>query len=208
MVISHKYRYVFVQTMKTASTAIAAELCEHYAGEHILAKHSTISEFREQASDVERGYFSFAGVRNPLDVLVSRFVLRRDGRNTDDNHREQHRFIREHGGDFNAYVHEYLVRPQRPRVELGIVPRDWNSEAFASIDFIYHYENLQEDFSTILSRLNIPQIRDLPSVNRTVAKTNYLDYYDDRSLQVASKLFANYLRRFGYDQPGHVQLQS
>lgn len=201
MIISHKYRYIFIQTMKTASTAIARELCENYSGEHILAKHSTISEFREQASEVECSYFSFAGVRNPLDVLVSRFVLRRDGRNTDDDHREQHRFIQEHGGDFNAYVSEYLVR--RQRLELGMVPNDWNSESFASIDYIYHYETLQDGFAKILTQLDIPQIRELPFVNRTASKENYLAYYNESSLQMASRLFANYMRRFGYDQPAH-----
>ena len=59
--------------MKTASSAVAAELCENYAGEMILKKHSTIAEFRRQATEDEKSYFTFAGVRNPLDVAVSRY---------------------------------------------------------------------------------------------------------------------------------------
>lgn len=202
MVISHRYRYIFVQTMKTASTAIASELCQHYEGEKILHKHATISEFREQASEAERGYFSFAGVRNPLDVLVSRFVLRRDGRNKDQEHLKQQRFIQANGGDFNAFFFEYMVRRQPRPLALAIVPNDWNSEAFASIDYIYRYENLQEDFAAILSRLNIPQVRKLPMGNPTAGKGEYLDYYENWSLIVASKLFADYLLRFDYEPPG------
>jgi hypothetical protein len=186
--------------MKTASSAIAWELCKHYDGEEILHKHATISEFREQAGESERGYFSFAGVRNPLDVLVSRFVFRRDGRNSGEDHLEQQRFIWAHGGDFNEYFFEYLVRRQPRKLALAIVPNDWNSEAFASIDYIYRYETLQEDFAAILSRLNITQVRELlPLGNPTAGKGDYLDYYENWSLIVASKLFADYLLRFEYE---------
>lgn len=98
--------------MKTASTAIAAELCLHYDGRMILHKHATPGEYLAQADSDEKDYFSFAGVRNPMDVAVSRYVLRRTGnRNTDQAHPEQTRFIRESNGDFGAYFHRYGTFP-------------------------------------------------------------------------------------------------
>jgi len=44
MVISHKFRYVFNHTMKTASTALVLELRRHQGGEEILALLEALSE--------------------------------------------------------------------------------------------------------------------------------------------------------------------
>ena len=40
----------------------------------MLGKHSTYQDFLRVATPDERTYFAFAGIRNPLDVTVSRFV--------------------------------------------------------------------------------------------------------------------------------------
>ena len=45
MIISHKYKYVFVGLPLAASTAISKELCEQYDGKAILAKHSIYQDF-------------------------------------------------------------------------------------------------------------------------------------------------------------------
>lgn len=198
MVISHKYRYVFVQTMKTATSAIARELRDNYNGEMILEKHSTIADFLAQASEDEKTYFTFAGVRNPLDVLVSRFELRKNGRNSNADHREQQDFILQSGGDFNEFFLEYMVRREHPRYGFAIVPGDWMTESFQSIDYIYHYEELATAFPEILQRISIAPLRDLPMFNQTKGKRPFLDYYNAETLQLANQLFANYMQRWGY----------
>ena len=79
MIISHKHKYIFVEIPRTASTAIATELCLNYDGQKILHKHSLYPEFLRIANDEEKTYFVFAGVRNPLDVIVGRyFKLKND----------------------------------------------------------------------------------------------------------------------------------
>jgi len=206
MVVSHKYRYVFVQTMKTASTAIAAELCENYAGEMVLDKHASIDKFRAQASEDEKTYFSFAGVRNPLDVAVSRFELRKQRRNVHPTHRVQTRFIRQSGGDFNKYFDEFILgQPADQKRDIGMVPMNWRSKSFQSIDHIYHYENLQPEFSSALEKLGIEQKRELPQDNKTEGKTDFLSYYDSDTLQAAYRIFFDYMYRWGYEVPNDIQ---
>jgi hypothetical protein len=207
MVIGHKYRYVFVQTMKTASTAIAAELCENYGGEMVLDKHASIDKFRAQATEDEKTYFSFAGVRNPLDVAVSRFELRKRGRgNQHSGHRVQTRFIRNSGGDFNKFFYEFLLGDSsEKRHDIGIVPLNWRSKSFQSIDHIYHYEDLQREFATILEKTGIEQKRELPLNNKTEGKADFLSYYDEACLQAAYRVFFDYMYRWGYNVPNAIQ---
>ncbi len=71
MVISHRYRYLYVELDRTASTVIARELCENYDGKRILWKRARYRDFLKTATLEEKNYFTFSGVRNPLDILVS-----------------------------------------------------------------------------------------------------------------------------------------
>jgi len=184
--------------MKTGSTAIAAELCELYDGEHILHKHATVDQFRKQASADEQSYFTFAGVRNPMDVAVSRYVLRKAGKSNAGNRANvaQTKFIREHDADFNQYFQEFVGH--RKWTGIGIAPKDWKTVQFRSIDFIYRYEDLPEVFSYILETLGVTAQRTLPQINVTKGKDKYLDYYDQNSIQIARKHFAPYMDYWGY----------
>ena len=73
MIISHKHKYLFVETQETACTAIAKELCENYDGKEILWKHARYRDFLRKASPKEKKYFVFTGLRNPLDFILSRY---------------------------------------------------------------------------------------------------------------------------------------
>jgi hypothetical protein len=206
MVISHKHRYVFVQTMKTASTAIATELCENYAGEMILHKHASYAEYLAQANPDKKRYFSFAGVRNPLDVAVSRYELRKSesGQQRDLKHRAQSEFAHRPGVGFCEFFVEFMINRE---MDIATVPLDWHSKTFQSIDYIYQYENLQEEFSTILERAGIAQERLLPTLNDTKKKVQYLQYYDEATLRLAYSHCSDYLRKWGYHIPQGLSQQ-
>lgn len=45
MIISHKYRLLFIEVPLTASWAIHHELCNNYEGKPILHKHATYSDY-------------------------------------------------------------------------------------------------------------------------------------------------------------------
>lgn len=78
MIISHEYKYLFVELPRTGTTAIAKELIENYKGEsvfntHSKNKHAHYDDFLKQASDEEKNYFVFSCIRNPIDRTLTRY---------------------------------------------------------------------------------------------------------------------------------------
>ena len=80
MMISHQHRYVYIEVPRTGSSAVRRELREMYDAEPILRKHATYRDFLRQASADEKTYFAFSGIRNPLDVAVTRVLQTVAGR--------------------------------------------------------------------------------------------------------------------------------
>ncbi len=189
--------------MKTGSSAIAKELCDIYDGEHVLNKHSSHAEFLDWANGPDRGFFSFAGVRNPLDVVVSRYLLRKAGRGArdrlgiNDDNLQQIRFIRETGADFNAYFKEFVIN--RKMHYLGEVPIDWRNNSFRAIDYIYRFEDLQQEMALIFDRLGLNMVRPIPAFNQTASKKPYLAYYNRDTLALACRVFGEYLDYWNYE---------
>ena len=70
MVISHKYRYIYIESPMTGSTAVAEELVLNYEGVRILRKHALPFELRKEGLILE-DYFVFTNIRNPLVSIVS-----------------------------------------------------------------------------------------------------------------------------------------
>ena len=70
MIISHKYKYVFIELPRTGSTVIANELCRYYGGQTVLNTHATYRDFLKHYPDLKH-YYAFSSIRNPLDKTVS-----------------------------------------------------------------------------------------------------------------------------------------
>ncbi len=67
MIISHKYKHLFIELPLTASTAVSKELGENYGGSWILYKHAAYQDFLRQATAEEKEPFVFSSSHNPLD---------------------------------------------------------------------------------------------------------------------------------------------
>ena len=70
MIISHKYKFLFIGLPFSASSAITKELNKEYEGKPLLRKHSLYQEFLKIANDKEKNIF-FIVLRNPLDIAVT-----------------------------------------------------------------------------------------------------------------------------------------
>ena len=165
MVISHKYKYLFIEVYRTGSTAISSELCELYDGEKILSKHSRYHEFLKIASEEEKKYFVFSGIRNPMDMVVSGYLKmkndhkgrytnpsewRRNGGTISDKNLKLYQTVKDL--TFEEYFNKYFKLPYD----------NWTNVAHGKFDFIIKFENIQKDFSEVLRRLHIEQKRELP----------------------------------------------
>ncbi|MGH9895350.1 MAG: sulfotransferase family 2 domain-containing protein, partial [bacterium] len=206
MIISHRHRYLFVETPHTGTTAIAHELVAHYSGESILRKHSSYSEFLRGASADERRYFTFAGIRHPMDLMVSiyfriakdhnqRYSQPRPTRRNNPQYRaeiEQYRWIRDSGAGFAAWFLNCVWLPYD----------DWLTADHGRFSGLIRFEHLQDDFAEILHKLEIDQIRPLPVVNPTAFRErDFRNYYTPETRARAAYFFGPYMERWGYDFP-------
>lgn len=198
MIISHKHKYLFIQQEKTASSAIAEELCENYSGKKILWKHARYEDFLKFANPKDKknykSYFKFAGIRNPLDLATSYYFIHKVGfGNKNKNNFKKYKFIKENDATFPKFFRKfYGKRIYDTRKE----------KRFNSLDYIYRYEKLQEEFSEILRRIGIKQKRPLPLLNKTPSKKeNFeLDYTPD--IQPLAKIvFKKYMKKWNYQFP-------
>jgi len=209
MVISHKHKYVFISRGRTGSSAVYKELISHYGGKAVLFKHSSYNDFKKLAGRSFKDYFAFAGIRDPLDELVSKFLRLKN------NHREayfnpkrvirqkmrgtgrglrQFEYIRETGADFARYFTYFYKTPYINIMEL-------DNDRF---DHIIRYENIQEGFSEVLRKLGMKQVRPLPLKNRTKrgeGDKHFLEYYTPDIRRQVIHVMGPMMEFLGYSFP-------
>ncbi len=205
MIISHKHRYLFVEFPHTASVAIRAELCRHYDGEPILAKHSTYRDFLTIANADERSYFVFSCIRNPMDVAVTKyFKLKTNHAYKSASARQRGgighvlrgrvgRFVRDGEADFEAFFTKVFRIPYN----------SWASLDHRKFDYVIRFEHLDSGFAEVLTRLGLEQVRPLPRTNSTgERKKDFLTYYESpQVIERAKRVFGVYMEQWGYRFP-------
>ena len=206
MIISHKYKYIFVQMPHTASTVIGDELIKFYGGEHILEKHSFLPELQSTLPPIYRSYFVFAAVRNPMDEkltmykkITSNHLGLYEGKPHDSSANAggsvARTFRKIHvtkGLSFEEYLRVTSLLPY-------VNPISLNQRRY---DFVMRYENLNGDFDTVLDKLGMTKQRQLPWRNKTVGKrVNFLDDYSPASMLYAERGFKGFMHEWGYDIP-------
>jgi hypothetical protein len=205
MIISHKFQYLFIEIPLTASWAIRHELREFYGGVPILHKHAAYAEFRKIAKPEQQDYFIFAAIRNPLDCIVSSyFKLRSDHKGvfsdpdstaklvTDYSDIQRYQVIKGQNLDFEGYFLRYIRKPYSDMLDLS----------GKHLDFLIRFENLQNDFSEVLEKLQIKQVRPIPERNKTEGKGNsFVDYYTPKTIERAKRVCGSYMKKWGYEFP-------
>lgn len=212
MIISHKYKYVFIELPQTASSAIARELKENYDGHEILFKHALYStDFLKQATPEEKTFTKVSGLRNPMDICVSNYFKFK----TDHENRYSNPRLMKHG-----FLRKYIMRWWNVRQYKSIIGGGENFENFfmraytlpyaswsiiehKRMDFIIRFENLQTDFASALQRIGVDKVRDIPVANKTAEKSKtFWEYYEsDKAKRRAKFIFGPYMKRWGYDFP-------
>jgi hypothetical protein len=197
MIISHKYRFIFIHIPKTGGVSIFNSLLpylgpndisidsekRHTEGKKIELFLSQIYG-EEKAKEIWKNYFKFAFVRNPYDRVLSNYFY---VRNTPE-HIAYKNYL-----DYKSFKDAIKnIAIGRPCYEYII-----DDEGKIIVDFIGRFENLQEDFNIICDKLNLPKIS-LVHDNKTNHK-DYGEYYDKESRDIVDKRFKRDLEMFGYN---------
>jgi hypothetical protein len=215
MLLSLKYRFLFVHIAKTGGTSVRDSLwkyrwtdpyripqfiCSKISG---LTSHRIGAKFPRHAKaiaalemlplDLYQQLFKFAFVRNPWDLQVSSY----------------HHIRRERPDlmtdipDFTAFLH-WKFDPERPpqyHADMStVVQRDYLVDLHGRliVDYVGRYEYLTEDFQTACRKIGI-QAPKLGHSRRAADRgKDYRSYFDDASAELIARHYLADCEQFGY----------
>ena len=214
MLLSHRYRFLFVHIAKTGGTSVRAALkpllwrdpwyypawlchrLDHLCGHRLAAKlprHAKAicaQEMLPQA--LFDALFKFAFVRNPWDLQVSSYLHLK---------RERPALVAS-CPDLASFL-RHKFDPQRlPQYHLDVTATPQGDHVLDQhgrllVDFVGRYEHLQEDFTAVCRHLGL-QPRALPHLREARQRKPYQAYYDDDLAELVAARYRDDIQRFGY----------
>ena len=191
MIISHKYKCIFIRVPKCLSTSVEEFFIEldpncisskDHPQQH---GHETSSQIKEMVTNDEwNSYFKFTFFRNPEKRFISQYVdhLNYSFRKDNSSHiklkwlltenstlnKPKDKIIKKH--DFSQFqvFNRWWNKPGFTYQQV-----DWQDE---KLDFIANMDKIKRDWNFIKEKLNIETSLKLPHSNTTNSKEWKLDY--------------------------------
>jgi hypothetical protein len=205
MIISHKHRYIFFATPKTATHAVR-EALHHYSADDDWEQQALFGQYTipiDEIAEIKHGhvsvqqlkpaldqaqwndYFRFAFVRNPFDRFVSICT-----------------FLNRQNPGFQANSLSWMkMALNRPafRERILVTPQsDLLSHANGDlgVHLVGRYETLQISLDTIFEHLGLPPVQ--LNVRNRSEHAHYHEYYDDQLRSLVEEFYQADLRQFNY----------
>lgn len=208
MIVSHKNNFIFFKTLKTAGSSIQAALSSICGPDDILIgimmidgvlpdrpSRGQLRQFRNSLvpktyTEVSQYYnvpdfFSFGFVRNPYDLVVSRY------------HWDATKFGRESPIEgFKAWTKHYI----QERAYKDLQHPYLGTEDSILVDFVGRYENISEDYKKIEKFINckLPDLTHEKSGYRD-KNVHYSSYYDEETTKLIYNFFKLDFKLFNYN---------
>jgi len=182
MLISHKYKFIFIHIQKTAGSSISSALNPFCEESYDSIQHWSAVRLKEKfGDDIWNEYFKFSFVRNPYDRLFSWYNMIDKLRHSL-NPNPFHSYIHQHIHSFADFIMMDgkgiagidLTGPELPPQRITQFQRVSDKNRVI-VDFIGRYESLTNDFDYICKRLNISDPL-LPHLNK-FEHGHYMNYY-------------------------------
>ncbi|RYB88975.1 hypothetical protein EUA06_17860 [Nocardioides glacieisoli] len=206
MICSHRHRFVFVKTRKTAGTSLEIALSRHCGPDDIVTRISPADEeLRAAAGGVPPqnddtspssyahmgarrvvkvigretwdDYFTFAVERNPFDVVASSW--RYSARKP----------------SFTKSFAEFVRTPRRLD-RLALNERLYRMDGQVVVDRVYRYEELPAAVEDLSQRLGLDL--DLPHAKQG-SGPHYRKLYGPGDAEIVAERFRRTIREFGYE---------
>jgi len=200
VIISHKYRFIFIKTGKTAGTSIETYLSQHCGDDDILTpfgieeeghlarnhtgfkNHMPAYKIREIVSDeIWNSYFKFCVERNPWDKSLSHyhFVIKRFGLSLSID-----QYL---AGGRNSINYPKYTDPSNPNKLI--------------VDRVISYENLSEELGEVFEKLGVPFDGSLgirAKGNYRTDRRPYKVVLTRNQKKAIAKKYAQEIKLFGY----------
>lgn len=189
----HYYRCIFVHIPKNAGISVSYALFGNTGG-----SHRKIRDYQKIFSRRKfKTFYKFTFVRNPWDRLVSTYFFLKQGGLTEKDKQWAEEHIMQYE-NFETFVLEWLTeenilnslhfQPQHIFLE--------DKDGEFAIDFIGRFENLQEDFKKVTTKLNME--RDLKKTNTSTRAKDYQSYYNSATAEKVKKIYDKDIQLFNY----------
>jgi len=214
LLLSLRYKFLFVHIAKTGGTSIRAALnrfrrldpyylpqficsrISHLTGHRLGCKfprHAKAIAAKEMLPrELFESLFKFAFVRNPWDLQVSSFHhIRRERPHLVAGHEDFEKFLR------------YKLSPNRPyqfHIDTSIeLQSDYLVDLHGKVlvDFIGRYENIEADFREACRRIGIPPPL-LAHRRKAKNRLDYRSYYNDVTAELIAERFKKDIDLFDY----------
>ncbi len=205
MIISHKYKFIFIAIPKTGTHAIRFALRKHLAKDDIeqvglfvkkkapykeIASinhgHISANEIKKAVGEnIWNSYFKFACVRNPWDRFISYVFFMY--RNTDILKKNTLLTLKKIAKD-SVHQKRILFAPQYQFIT--------DTSDALMIDYICRQENLQESYDLACKKIGIPT-ETLNIINKS-EHLPYFNYYDDELRNRIADLYQKDISLFHY----------
>jgi hypothetical protein len=201
VIISHRHRFIFVKTLKTAGTSIEVFLSQHCGPDDVATpilphvephrprnydgffNHIPAAAIRDRVGpDIWRTYFKFCVERNPWDKTLSYYHMA--------NARE--------GGELS--FEQYLRRNDFPlNFPKYTEPGEPNRVV---VDRVLRYERLADDLRDVFCGLGIPFDGSLGVTAKSEYRTDrrpYREVYTRRQAELVGRVFVAERQLHGYE---------
>lgn len=226
MIISHRHRFIFLKTEKTASSslwsvfkAIAGERDRLYPADQrvrreLITSHGSLENVSFIGSNgagrrLLPGVFGLYRHAFASDVrafigpdLFERYMVITSERNPFDRqlslfaHRRQ-----KHGAVDLSRFSGAMESPMYNLLHYNRL-RNWDVYAIdgkVCASHVIRFENLQDDLGAVLRDLGIdPEAHMLPHLKKTRPYATYREFYSDRARQLVSRWYRREIAHFGY----------
>jgi hypothetical protein len=228
MILSHKHKFIYIKTIKTASTSVEAALSTVCGPDDVITVAADrLMKYR--TGDVKAQNYKLDHPAVPKQKLWRRLL----GRPIRYYHPEIGYYehmpawrVKTYVGDsiWNSYYkfsfernpwdrqvsfYAYKTRDKNPKPDFSSFNRDkrkayvQNYELYSingeiALDFIGRYENLEEDFKKVVERLGLSGELSLPKANASERPSSYREFYTNDSRDMIGSWYKREIDLFGY----------
>lgn len=214
MIISHKYKFIFIAIPKSASQYIRKtirpylgskdqETCKLF--DNIQSKqypnlkgvgHKSAQQIKEEVGEkIWNSYFKFAFIRDPYERIISIFSFkkRKEIHELKENKKDNTINAIYNQNPFTKTFYHTRIQSFFKKTQTYWIFDDNNN---LMIDFIGSMNNLHNDLKYIFKKVGLPEYIEKPIINKSIQIDNYNKYYNNTLISLIHNDFSIDLKNF------------
>lgn len=202
MLISEKYKFIFIHIQKTGGTSLMDVLAREVPDlKPLCFKHDGAKEGILKLGENEwKKYYKFAIVRNPWDRLVSWYSMII---NTPEKVAKLREYARNNARNFEEFllnctsdISDFDGTQSFVKNQLDYL---LDSQGKLSVDYIGRFEDLEKSCNLFIEKIGLGRKINLPHVNHSSTHLHYSTYYTEKTRNIAKERFSKDIDYFKYE---------